>query len=378
MKIGVDIRSLMDKNFSGVSTFTYNLLLNLLKIDSKNQYVFYYNSLTKVKLPEFSDKVKIIKTSYPNKVFNYFLQKTFSYPKIDKYMGGLDLFFAPHFNFFSLSPKVKQIITVHDLSFIRYPEFFSSRKNSWHQALNVKRILQQSDMIMTVSQNSRLDILELFSLEENKVKAVYSGIEDKFFQTSSIFELQRVRYNLSLPARFILSLATLEPRKNLEGLIKAYNIFRDKRPDLNEVKLVIAGAKGWRYQNIIKAWRESKFKDDIIFLGYVKNEDKKVLYTLAELFVFPSFYEGFGFPVLEAMASKTPVICSFNSSLPEIAGSSALLINPVKSEEIAWAIEQIASSSGLKDYYSQKGYQRSQNFSWQQSAEKYLETFNSF
>lgn len=377
MKIGVDIRSLMDKNFSGVSTFTYNLLLNLLETDKNNEYFLYYNSLAKVELPNLPSGVKIIKTTYPNKIFNYLMQKALNYPKLDQVMGGLDLFWAPHFNFFSLNKLVKKVVTVHDLSFIRYREFFSQRKNSWHRALNVRKILAEADKIMTVSLNSKLDIVDLFSIPENKVKVVYSGLNKDFFKETSNAEERRVRDKLALPRKFILSLSTLEPRKNLSGLIEAYNIFREKRPDLSDFKLVIVGSKGWRYQKIVQAWKKSKFKEDIIFLGYVEDNDKKALYSLAEVFIFPSFYEGFGFPVLEAMASKTPVICSFNSSLSEITGSSVLLINPFKVEEIAWSLAEIIDKPNLKEFYVSKAYDRSLNFSWQKTAKSYLETFNS-
>jgi glycosyltransferase involved in cell wall biosynthesis len=174
MRIGIDIRVLLDKNYSGVANFTFYLLKSLLKNDKHNVYYFFYNSFKKVKMPDFF--VKTIIQRYPNKFFNYFLQKIFSYPKLDKVVGGVDVFYLPHINFASFSKNSQNVITIHDLSFLRYPEFFSFRKNLWHRVINIKKNIKKYDKIIAVSQNTNNDIVELLKVPENKVTVIYPGL----------------------------------------------------------------------------------------------------------------------------------------------------------------------------------------------------------
>ncbi|NCD00855.1 glycosyltransferase family 1 protein [bacterium] len=379
MNIAIDIRTLMDKNFSGVSIYTYNLLLKLVEIDKDNNYFLYYNSFKKVKFPEIPEKVKIYSTHYPNKIFNYILQKIFKYPKLDKIEKDIDIFWSPHFNFYTLSSKVKKVLTVHDISFVNYPEFFSRRKNFWHKSLNIKKKILNSDKIVTVSDNTRLDLLNTFKdLNNKKVKRIYSGLEEIFKERLNEDRKKEIKNKYNLPNKYILSLSTLEPRKNYVNLIKAYNLLREKRNDFKEYKLVIIGSKGWCFRDIIKERNKSKFKEDIIFLGYVDNIDKKYLYNLASVFVFSSFYEGFGFPVLEAMASKVPVVASFNSSISEIVGDTGILVDPEKKEEIEKGIQLILDNRGIREDNIEKAYNRSLEFSWEKTAREYIEMFNSF
>jgi glycosyltransferase involved in cell wall biosynthesis len=388
MKIGIDVRTLMDKYYSGVSAYSLNLIQELLKIDQKNDYFLYYNSAKKINLPKFTGNYEIIHTKYPNKIFNYLLQKKLAWPKIDKVLGGVEVFLAPHYNFFSLSSGTKKILTIHDLSFLRYPEFFSSRKNFWHQAINIKKLAHSMDVIVAVSENTKQDIIELLNIEEKKIKVIYSGLENNFKEISYALEtndfnketnlkkIREVKEKYKLPDKYILSLSNLEPRKNLETLIFAYNKIRETRQDLKDIKLVICGAKSWKYKNIFKSIEKSKYKDDIIYTSYVDNKDKPYIYKPAEVFVYPSFYEGFGFPPLEALACAVPVVASFSSSLPEIIDKAGILVDPKSSDELAEAIINILSDSALRAYYINKGLERAKEFSWQSTAKNYIEIFN--
>ena len=249
MKIGIDIRTLMDVHYSGVPEYTYNLIKEILKLDVKNTYKLFYNSGRDASqnIPDFKfENCEIIKTRYPNKVFNYLMQKTLKYPKIDKLLG-VNVLFTPHINFISLSGNSKKIITIHDLSFLRYPEFFSLRKNFWHWAINVKKLLKKFDIIVAVSENTKKDIIELCEIPEEKIKVIYSGIDNiyqKIEKNNS--DLNRVKEKYSLPEKFILYLGTIEPRKNIEGLIKAFEIFKQQNPEHIEIHLVLAGARGWK------------------------------------------------------------------------------------------------------------------------------------
>ncbi len=376
MRIGIDIRVLLDKNYSGVASFTFQLLKNLIKVDRQNAYYFFYNSFKKANIPFFSKEISIKKTRYPNKVFNYFLQKIFNYPKLDRVIGGSDIFYLPHLNFASFSKNSKNIITVHDLSFLRYPEFFSFRKNFWHWALNIKKNINKFDKIIAVSQNTKNDLIELLNVSEAKIEVVYPGISEdltKFQekdQNDDIDKLLKEKYNLNKD--FILYLGTIEPRKNISGLIKGYDKLRDSGIDC---LLVLAGGWGWKTKQIKKDWQNSKYRQDIRFIGYIKEDNKPLLYKMAKVFVYPSFYEGFGFPPLEAMYFGLPVISSNVSSLPEVLENAALLINPDKSDEIFQAMKLILSNESVRTKLIEAGYNQANKFTWENTAQKYLQVF---
>ena len=428
MKIGIDMRSLMDKNYSGVSWCTLFLLREILAQDKINEYFLFYNSgkdISKL-LPKFEQgNVKIIATRYPNKIFNYFLQKICRWPKLDviasasrsnpdssasreialSSRGGIprndnsvDIFWSPHFNFTALSKNTKHILTVHDLSFLITPEFFSWRKNVWHKILNAKKMMAEADIIVAISENTRRDIIRLTGIPENKIKVIYDGIGAEFrpmrsspHSTSSVqadtsspelaegetaARLIAIKNKYNLPDKFILYLGTIEPRKNISGLISAFEQIADK-PELKDYELVIVGAGGWKNSEVYRAVKNSKYKNRIKLIGYIENSEKIYYYNLCTIFCYPSFYEGFGLPVLEAMACGAPVITSNLSSLPEVAGDAALLIDPAEENSISRAIITLASDEKLRELYSSRGVERAKMFSWQKSAVEYLEIFKS-
>jgi glycosyltransferase involved in cell wall biosynthesis len=389
MKIGIDARVLMDEYYSGVSEYAANLLNAIFALDSDNEYKLFYNSwqnLDERFKPWNRSNSRVIGSHIPNKIFNYLGQKIFSGPKIDRTLGGVDIFWSPHFNFTSLDKKTKRIVTVHDLSFLRYPEFFSLRKNIWHQALGVKKILREADIIIAVSENTKQDIVELIGITPEKVKVIYSGNNTV---KGNMTEDERVLFNNEateflkknkLTGRLALYLGTIEPRKNIAGLISAYNKLRDKdklsgSSKFDDLKLVLAGANGWRNKKIYDEWNKSSYKNDIVFLGYISQKEKEILYASSAVFVYPSYYEGFGFPPLEAMTYGLPVICSNISSLPEVVGDAALMINPFEIREITNALEIILSDEALRQSFIKKGYTRALMFTWEKTAQEYLEVF---
>ncbi|MFH1583169.1 MAG: glycosyltransferase family 1 protein [Candidatus Falkowbacteria bacterium] len=377
MKIGIDTRALLDARYSGVSEYTLNLVKEILKLDNKNDYQFFYNCFGDcLNIPEFTEKnVKLVKYNYPNKILNYFLFKFLNYPKIDKKLGA-DLFFMPHINFIGLSSASKSLITIHDLSFLKYPEFFSWRKNFWHKMINVKKLIKRFDCIVAVSENTKRDIVELCGVDENKIKVIYAGVGEEFRKIADERKLLEVRNKYQLPDEFILYLGTVEPRKNVDGIIRAYNELRATSYELRDYKLVIAGGRGWKSNNIYKEWERSKFKDDIKFLGYVDSKDKSYLYNLAAVFVYPSFYEGFGFPPLEAMASSVPVVASYAASLPEVTGDAALMVDPYNISDITRAMQEILTDESLKNKLIARGLECAKKFNWGNTARKYLEILN--
>ncbi len=381
MKIGVDIRVLTDRYYSGVSEYADKLLQNLLKIDRDNDYRFYYNSARDLsgRLPKFDyPNVQIVKTNWPNKIFNYIFQKIFNRPYLDKLLGGVDVFFEPHFNFVSLSPQSRGLMTIHDLSFLRYPEFFNQRKNFWHNTLNINKLVGKFSSLVAVSQNTKRDIVDLLKFPEDKIKVIYSGVSDVYRPIDKGDpELEKVKIKYNLSDKFILYLGNIEPRKNLPSLIRAYNQFRQAYPDLADYQLVITGLSGWKVKETEDVYRNSPWQKDIKFIGYIQKQDKPILYNLAKVVAYPSLYEGFGFPPLEAMKCGTPVLCTNVSSLPEIVGDAALMIDPDNISAMAVGLRELIVNENLRAELISRGYRQSAKFSWEQTAREYLELFQS-
>jgi len=210
MKIGIDIRTLMDRRYSGVPEHTLNLVKEILKLDQENEYKLFYNSFKDIKdnLPELSGRnVEIIKTNYPNKVFNYILQKILHQPKLDKLLGGVDVFLSPHINFTSLTKNCKHILVIHDLSFLRYPEFFNFKKKFWHSLINVRKLMKRADKIIAISENTKNDIMDLGGVSEDKIEVIYPGV-DKSYKVISSPDIGRtmVKKKYNLPDKFIFSI----------------------------------------------------------------------------------------------------------------------------------------------------------------------------
>ena len=375
MKIGIDIRMLSEGKRTGVEGYTLNLLTHLFKIDRENQYKLFFNAF---RGPSFDiDKafdypnVEIRKTKIPNKLLNLSFV-LFNYPKIGKILD-CDIFFAPNIMFYGLSKKQKNIITFHDITFSHFPYFYSLKRRLWHLFVNPKKLAQKNDFIIAVSQATKDDLISIYGIPENKIKVIYSGLDESLVGDRHAYHLQDTRKKYNLPQDFILSLGSIEPRKNIVGLISAYEKLRNENKINN--KLVIAGEKAWCYEKIFKAWEKSKYKKDILFPGFIEEEDKPCLYNLSELFVYPSFYEGFGFPALEAMACNVPVITSFVSSLPEICSEAALLVDPYNIDDLAEGIYNGLTDKDLREKLMEKGLKRAEEFKWEKCARETLKLF---
>ncbi|MEK7653132.1 MAG: glycosyltransferase family 1 protein [Patescibacteria group bacterium] len=361
MRIGIDARCLMNKNYSGVSWYAFNLLKAIFELDQKNQYLLFYNSAKPVAFPEFGrENVRPVGFKYPNKIFNLAVN-FLNWPKIDQLIGGVDILFVPNLHFISWSGNCRKILVVHDLSFLRFPEFFTFKSQWWHQLILAKRILNQADLVIADSKNTRNDLVELLEIKPEKIKVVYPGIGKKFRKFSDeSFEMVKQKYDL--PAEFVLFLGTLEPRKNVENVIRA----------CQGRNLVIAGGRGWRDKKILKMIGKNQ---QIKYLGYINEEDKPALYNLASCLVYPSFYEGFGLPIVEAMACGCPVVCGANSSQAEVAGEAALLVDPYNVNEIKNAVELIMGDAELRQRFSEAGIERAKMFSWERTGREVMDLF---
>lgn len=374
MKIGVDIRCLMEAQYSGISEYTYNLLNHLLKIDQENQYFLFYNvgkrgrEVPKFKFPNVTYK----KFTYPNRLFNLSL-RFLKIKKIDKMLGGVDIFLMPSFLFTNLSKDCKKVLIVHDLSFELYPEFFDFKKRLWHKLINPKKLCQDADKVIAISENTKNDIINVYNVDEKKIKVIYNGVNEIFFQPITKEAKQKVKDKYKLDDNYIFFLGNLEPRKNVETLIQAFDGINDKT-----IKLVIAGGQAWKYDNIYKLWQNSTAKNRIKFLGYVDADERPALYSLAKMFVYPSIYEGFGLPPLEAMACSTPVITSFNSSLVEAVGEGGLLVDQNNINELSQTINNLLSDEKLQELLIKKGRDQAELFRWEKTSQGILEVLKSF
>lgn len=380
MNILVDIRPLMDARYSGVAEYTIELLQALLKIDTHNHYILFYNSFQKLeqRLPVFSQpNVTVVATRIPNKIFNYAFLTLLGRPYFDRLTKEkIDLIFLPHLNFAAWSKKIPTVLTVHDLSFIRYPEFFSFRKNVWHWFLGVKQLLRRVTHVITLAENTKVDITTYSGISSESVSVIYSGVSETFRKIDKDDEkliALKQKYNLS--DQFLLFLGTVEPRKNLSSLITAFEIMKDSgnHPELG---LVIAGGRGWKSYSIYRQARQSRYATEIKFLDYIPAEEKVYLYNLSTIFVYPSFYEGFGFPPLEAMACGIPTIVSASSSLPEVVEQSAIMVDPYNARSISTAVIQVLQDQELYNHLSNTAQEQAKKFSWVKTAEQYLQLFD--
>jgi glycosyltransferase involved in cell wall biosynthesis len=230
--------------------------------------------------------------------------------------------------------------------------------------------VRRADVVLADSECTRADAIDLLGVDPAHVQVIYPGVEQRFRPVQDTNALDAVRSRYRLPARFVLGLGTLQPRKNFERLIEAYARLKEEAG--SEVNLVIAGGAGWMYEGIFGRVQELGVQDAVCFPGYVADEDLPALYTLAELFVFPSLYEGFGLPPLEAMACGTPVVTSSASSLPEVVGDAALMVDPLDVAALAEAIQRVLSDTDLRNGMIRQGQEQARCFTWSGAAQKLL------
>jgi glycosyltransferase involved in cell wall biosynthesis len=289
---------------------------------------------------------------------------------VELFCGKLDIFHSPDF---ALPPvrRAHTVLTVHDLSFMRVPEC-SPPSLRTYLLRAVPSSVRRADLVLADSESTRSDVIELLGVSPDRVRVIYPGVDEGFQRVRDTQVLAAVRRRYQLPERFVLSVGTLQPRKNLNRLVEAY---AQARMD-TDVKLVIAGGTGWLYEGIFRRVEELGLQGDVYFPGYVVDEHLPALYTLADLFVFPSLYEGFGLPPLEAMACGTPVVTSNVSSLPEVVGDAALMVDPRDVVALANAMVQVLGDPCLRSGMVQRGLAQAQGFTWLRAAQELLRLYH--
>lgn len=295
------------------------------------------------------------------------------FPKVEWFTGPIDIFHSPNFVLPPVS-RASTVLTIHDLSFIRVPQCAEPSLRRYLSRV-VPRAAAKADRILADSHSTRNDVVELLQVSPDKVDVVPAGVEDRFRPVSDQSAIEGVRSDYRLgDGPFILSLGTLEPRKNFAGLMEAYALL--KHSTRLPHRLVIAGGKGWLCEGTFEAVARLRLEEDVTFTGFVADEDLPALYSLADIFAFPTLYEGFGLPVLEAMACGTPVVTADNSCMPELVGDAALLIDANDTQGLADSMEQLLSDRELRDSLVDRGRVRARRYTWSRAAEKLLDVYN--
>lgn len=352
MNIAIDGRALQDQPWTGVGYYTYNLLRALFEIDKDNGYHIFFNAFGKLDVPEFKEfsNVTIHRFKWPNKLLNLSI-KVRQRPKMDQLINA-DVFFIPNINFCAFSFDTKVVSVAHDLYFEHFPEYAKFKTRLWHKAIKPKALFEKSKQVIAVSEHTKGDLTETYGIPQKKISVVYPGVS---------------QMQIANRGSYILYFGALETRKNIAGLIEAYELLKDPP------ELVLAGCSSAYAVELKKKIKKSKRKDKIKLIENPDEQKKKELYAGAGLFVYPSFYEGFGFPPLEAMFAGVPVVASSAASVPEICKSAALLVNPFNIQEIKQGMKIMLEDHELKHKYIQAGYERVRQFSWSECARQTLD-----
>ncbi len=367
MKIVIDalpVKSLQH----GMGTYIFNLLKEMAQLDQAHDFVVFKKPSVFTDL----EKSQRFNIQFRNLLKGLARRVVWEYTTLPKLLQKeqVDIFWGPS-NFLPLRKACKYVVTIHDLSSFTYAHTYPYLRRKYYQYI-IKQAVKRADLIITDSEFSRQDIINTFSVLPEMVKKIYCGIDDIFRRIESLDAIAQVKSKYKLPDDFILTLGVIEPKKNTERLIRAYAQLRDKYN--NVPKLVIGGSKkyGWNNRRIFELVETLVLKDAVNFTDFIEQKDLPVVYSAAKLFILPSLFEGFGLPVIEAMACGTPVITSKTSSLPEITGDAAVLINPYDTEEIGQAIIKVISDQQLQTEMRVKGFENVKRFSWQESAHELL------
>jgi len=371
MHIGIDAHAIGAQQ-GGNETYIRNLIKSLAEVDGENRYTIYLANARAAALwrDGFANQfknftVRLLPPPTPLVRVPVFL----AYELLRRPVDVLHVqYTAPPFC------RVPVVVTIHDLAFEHLPETFT-RRGSFQLKLTVRRTAKKAARIATVSEYSRQDLLRTYHLPPEKVAVTYNGIEPHFTpQPKSPGEAGEIRQRFGIARDFLLAVGSLQPRKNLVRLIRAYAKLRNENENFTR-QLVIVGRKLWLADEIFAEVKKQRWAEDVILTGYVADEDLPALYRSASAFVYPSLFEGFGLPPLEAMACGAPVVTSDISSLPEVTGDAALLIDPRDEQSLANALIEIVNNQPLRARLREKGIAQAGKFTWREAAEKTLRLY---
>lgn len=375
MKIYIEASSLFQRR-TGIGQYSKRLIEQVSKIDKNNSYTLFAFLFAKKEpnLPVKSSNVyyKFIKFM-PSKVYSRLLKSGVRI-NVDKLIGApADLYIFTNFVVWPISKSKRAWSIIYDVSFIEYPEY-SEPKNRKYLMKFVGQTVKRSEKIITISENAKREILEHYPDSKGKIEIINPAVDHEQYFPRNKNDISQVKKKYNISGSYILYTGTLEPRKNIVGIINAYakltNHIKDK------ISLVLAGGAGWLDTEIYNKLEEYKSLN-IIKTGYIDDEDLPALYSGASVFVYPSYYEGFGMPPLEAMACGTPVITSSSSSLPEVVGNAGIMVKPDDINSLTLNIEKVLKDKILSSDMTEKGIIQAKKFSWEKSANKFIKLIDS-
>lgn len=367
MRIGIDARGANWYSGTGIGTYTQHLLKYLLKYDGENHYHLYWcgKNYKELPLPE-NVNISIASKRHHRFFEDYFIPENLKNKEIDIYhvpQNGIGL---------SSKKSCAYISTIHDLIPYVMPETVG--KGYLKKFISqMPEIIQNSDMIITVSEFSKKDIMRIFDVEDEKIRVTHLAADELFMPIDKGFSKEFMKNNYGIENDFILYLGGFSPRKNVKSILVAFSrIYKNLSKDY---KIVIIGPSKDEHSYLIKLSESLGIKDYVHFTGYVPYDHLPYFYNACSVFTYPSLYEGFGLPPLEAMSCKAPVITSNVSSIPEVTGDGAILINPFDTEELKSALERVLEDEELRNSLSEKGFLRTKEFSWDKTAAETLNVY---
>ena len=367
MRIAIDAHS-VGTGLGGNESYATNLIEALAEIDQANRYTLYVTRREAVerfsnRWPNFS-----VRSTLPHTPLIR-IPLTLSAELRRNPVDVLHVqFTAPPFS------PCPVVVSIHDLSFEHLPQTFKWRSRK-QLRITVRRSAREASQVIALSEYARKDIMATYSLNPEKISAIPLAAPAHFRPVRNEEELQRVRQTYGIEGEYILSVGTIQPRKNLSRLVAAYSRLRWAKPEVKLPKLVLAGKCAWLYDETLRTIKELKINDSVILTGYVPETDLPALYSGALCFIYPSYFEGFGLPPLEAMQCGAPVIVGDRTSLPEVVGDAGLLVDPFDVESLAKAIETLISDSSLRAELSVKGLARAKLFDWRETARQTLAVY---
>ncbi|MCL5795665.1 MAG: glycosyltransferase family 4 protein [Patescibacteria group bacterium] len=372
MKIAIDCSKAVNES-AGIARYTWELADNLAENFPQDQFFYFFNFLSgkSEKLAKIKKLIRARKNiSYkiyplPGQLKEKLFPGPISLGNI--WLKGNDIYHATEFLSFDRNLTIPQILTVHDLTMIKFPAHRGEAISSRHGRM-LARACQNASGIIAVSQSTKKDIIKYFKIPEKKVEVIYQGVDPKFQRISNRMKINSVLKKYQIDSPFILFVGTIEPRKNIVNLLLAFEKF--KTNFISNFKLVLIGRQGWNAEEIKKTHQNLACKDDVIFLDYLPDDHLNYFYNAAKVLCYPSLYEGFGFPVVEAMACKTPVITSRNSSLVEAGGQAAYYIDPKDVNSIATALKKVLTNDYLAKKMVELGLKQAKKFSWRVCAQQ--------
>jgi glycosyltransferase involved in cell wall biosynthesis len=364
VRIGIDARKLHD---FGIGTYIRNLLRQLARLDRQTEFVLFSRPDDCEALGALGENFRAV----PETARNYSVGEQYRIPLALK-REGITLFHAPHY---VLPPLVscRSVVTIHDCIHLMFPQYLPSRLAYGYARTSIALAAHRATRVLTVSESSKRDILRFVDAPAEKIDVIYNAYDERFGVEPREEDVVRVRERYQLHDEFVLYAGNVKPHKNLGRLIDAFQIVRNR--GLDHLKLVLIGDDISKYAALRRAVHQHQLHKYVRFLGYLPEETLAVMYRLAGVFVFPSLYEGFGLPPLEAMASGTPVVTSNVSSLPEVAGDAALLVDPYEPAAIADGIYRVLTDEELRRDLRRKGLARARQFSWEQSVRRVREIY---